>query len=79
MLHGSGYAREMELDATPAIDAAVEPALLAVLDDAGVRTPGSSGYDDAWRRAALHEGVDGDDPPVGYALSPRSTRGATRA
>ena len=79
MLRGSGYAREMELDATPAIDAALEPALLAVLDAAGVRTPGSAGYEDAWRRAALYEGVDGDEPPVGYALLPRSTRGATRA
>ncbi len=38
-----------------------------------------SPYRSAWRLAAAHEAVDGDLDENGYALSPRSTRGATRA
>jgi hypothetical protein len=79
VLPGTGYAREVRLDATPAIDAAAQPALLAALEQAGLGASESSAYDDAWRCAALREGVDDDDPPAGYALSPRSTLGATRA
>jgi hypothetical protein len=37
------------------------------------------GYRSAWRRAAALEAVDGEPDEDGYALSPRSTRGATRA
>jgi hypothetical protein len=74
-----GYPRSLELDAVPALDAAVRRALVAALDDAWASAPGASAYDDAWRRAALSEGVAADDPDAGYALSPRSTRGATRA
>lgn len=33
----------------------------------------------AWRRAAAQEAVDGEPFSDDYALSPRSTRGATRA
>jgi hypothetical protein len=69
----------MELDAAPAIDAAVRQALLAALEDAGVRALRASDYDDAWRLAALREGIGDDDTQDGYAPSPRSTLGATRA
>jgi hypothetical protein len=39
----------------------------------------STTYRSAWRRAAALEAVDGEPDDDGYALSPRSTRGATRA
>jgi hypothetical protein len=32
-----------------------------------------------WRRAAAREAVEGEPEDARYALSPRSTRGATRA
>jgi hypothetical protein len=57
----------------------VRQAILAAFEEAGVRTSGTLVYDDAWRRAALREAVEGDEPELGYALSPRSTLGATRA
>ena len=66
----------------PPVEAALQQAILGVLEEAGVRASSAAGYDQAWRRAALHEGVEGDEgveQPGGYALSPRSTRGATRA
>jgi hypothetical protein len=69
----------VQLDTTPAVDSAVRQALLVALSEAGVGTPCASGYDDAWRQAALREAVEGDEPELGYALSPRSTLGATRA
>ena len=72
----------MKLDATPAIDGAVEQALVGVLGESGVASASSpSLYGDAWRRAGLLEGIEGEESaePFGYALSPRSTRGATRA
>lgn len=69
----------MDLDSTPLLDTAVRQAIFAAFEEAGVRTPGALVYDDAWRRAALREAVEGDEPELGYALSPRSTLGATRA
>jgi hypothetical protein len=36
-------------------------------------------YRSGWRRAAVLEAVKGVSPPGRYALSPRRTRGATRA
>jgi hypothetical protein len=39
---------------------------------------GPSAYDSAWRAAGLREAAELDEPDD-YALSPRSTRGATRA
>jgi hypothetical protein len=69
----------VELDSTPPLDAAVRQALLAAFEEAGVRTPGASVYDDTWRGAARLEAVEGDELETGYALSPRSTLGATRA
>jgi hypothetical protein len=42
--------------------------------------PANVGYSSPWRRAALLEAVDRDScSDERYALSPRSTRGATRA
>lgn len=69
----------MEIRATPAVDAAEQRALLVALERADVRYPGSELYRQAWRRAGLLEAVDDDEQAVGYAPSPRSTRGATRA
>ncbi len=69
----------MELTVVPSVDALLSGALLEAILDAGVVESGSRRYDDAWRQASLLEGVDRDDPEVGYAPSPRSTRGATRA
>jgi hypothetical protein len=64
------------------MDPVVERALIALLEDSGVSARSSSRYGDAWRLAALLEGVDSDERAEryeGYALSPRSTLGATRA
>lgn len=36
-------------------------------------------YRAAWRRAGLYEASAADEADASYALSPRSTRGATRA
>jgi hypothetical protein len=69
----------VDLDSTPPLDAAVRRAIFAAFEEAGVHTSGTLAYDDAWRRAALREAVEGDEPELGYALSPRSTLGATRA
>jgi hypothetical protein len=57
----------------------VRQAIFAAFEEAGVLAPRALAYDDAWRRAALREAVEGDEPELGYALSPRSTLGATRA
>ena len=70
----------MKLDSTPAVDPAVERALLDVLADRGLEA--APAYAAAWRRVALQEGVEreeGSAEAVTYAFSPRSTRGATRA
>jgi hypothetical protein len=69
----------MELDAVPSLDEPTLQALHAALEEAGLHAQRASPYDDAWRRAALHEVAEGDEPAPGYALSPRSTLGATRA
>jgi hypothetical protein len=65
----------VELDVNPPVAADVEQALQAALAE---ERETAHPADSAWRRAALSEAVDrdGDD---GYALSPRNTRGATRA
>jgi hypothetical protein len=57
----------------------VRQALFGVLRETGMDSSRTSGYDDAWRRAALREAFEGDELELGYALSPRSTLGATRA
>ena len=69
----------MEIVVVPPVTAAVLRALAAVLERAGMRASAIHGYETAWRRSALREAVDRGEPDDGYALSPRSTRGATRA
>jgi hypothetical protein len=76
------YARAVEVDAVPALDPPVLRALAVVLEGFGISAPSSSRYDDAWRRAAVLEGVESDESTDGYeayARSPRRTLGATRA
>jgi hypothetical protein len=59
----------------PPLDESVARALAALVRESRATESG----DDAWREAALREGVERADDEPGYALSPRSTRGATRA
>ena len=68
----------MRVDVTPPIDDAERRALVQALELAESRDGAGEPYRQAWRVAALREGVD-DDADVSYAFSPRSTRGATRA
>ena len=68
----------MTLDAEPPLDPAVAKALASLLEDV-VPEPAGQSRDDPWRRAGLTEAVEDLEPPADYALSPRSTRGATRA
>jgi hypothetical protein len=70
----------VRIDVRPALPAEEQAALERALATAGVdldATP--EPYRSAWRRAAAHEAVDGEPDADGYALLPRSTRGATRA
>jgi len=75
---GTSYARAVTLDAEPPLDPAVAKALASLLEDV-VPAPAGLSRDDPWRRAALTEAVEEEELPADYALSPRSTRGATRA
>jgi len=68
----------VEIFVTPAVGSAERRAFLVALERAGVRRPGAP-QDAAWWQAGLREAIEGDDDDVGYAFSPRSTRGATRA
>jgi hypothetical protein len=63
---------------TPPLDETEQRALLAALELAAPAASTDDPYRQPWRVAGLLEGVD-DDADVGYAPSPRSTRGATRA
>jgi hypothetical protein len=63
----------------PSVEDAERRALQAALQAVGASTDGSPRYADSWRHAALHEGVEPDELDADYALSPRRTRGATRA
>ena len=68
----------MRLQVLPAVEPALEDALLTVLREAGV-VADEGPRPGPWRRAALDEAVDLDDDALDYAFSPRRTRGATRA
>jgi hypothetical protein len=69
----------MELDVVPPVPAEQRAALAHALTELGVRLDGQpTGYRSAWRRTAARESTD-NAPTPRYALSPRSTRGATRA
>jgi hypothetical protein len=69
----------VRLSARPPLDTPVEQALVELLRESRGVAPSHAPCTDAWRQAALREGVDASEPEPGYALSPRSTRGATRA
>jgi hypothetical protein len=61
----------------PPLDESVARALVALLRESPAIASAATGG--AWREAALKEGVERSEGEPGYALSPRSTRGATRA
>ena len=63
----------------PPLEEAERRALLVALEQVDLGTRAGELYGDAWRHAALCEAALGDDAETGYAFSPRSTRGATRA
>jgi len=70
----------MVLDVVPSVPPEEEQALAEALARAGVELDGRPMvYGSPWRRAGLVEATGQDDEADGYALSPRSTRGATRA
>jgi hypothetical protein len=90
MVHGAGPARTlaaepMEIWVEPPVAPHEELALRRALGVGGLLVPAASAAArGAWSRAAALEAVDNDpgsrgDAEPGYALSPRSTRGATRA
>jgi hypothetical protein len=76
--HTPLYVDAMPIEVNPSLEDGERRALLAALELVGPRTSADDPYRQAWRTAALREAVD-DEDAVGYALSPRSTRGATRA
>ena len=68
----------MTVDVSPPLERTEREALVAAL--AQLELPRDDDpYRAAWRLAGLHEATDGDAADAGYAFSPRSTRGATRA
>ena len=69
----------MDVDVSPELDPSERRVLLAALERAQLPRLAADRYGVAWRRAALEEGVAGDESSADYALLPRSTRGATRA
>lgn len=69
----------MDIEAVPPVDGPGQRAVIVALERAGVRVKATpAAYASPWRVAALRESAEGEGPE-GYALSPRSTRGATRA
>jgi hypothetical protein len=70
----------MRLELTPDVDGLDDGALRNALAEAGIRTDARRAPAvGAWMRAALREAVENEPVPARQALSPRSTRGATRA
>jgi hypothetical protein len=69
----------VEVEATPPLDDREHRALISALEQFELGICTDEPYRHAWRLAALSEAALGDDVEVGYAFSPRSTRGATRA
>ena len=68
----------MRLRVLPAVEPAVEDALVPALRELGFLAE-EDPQPEPWRRAALDEAVAPDDDALDYAFSPRRTRGATRA
>ena len=74
------YADRVPIEVRPPLSEDARDALERARAEAGASLEGqSAAYRSAWRRAAALEAVDGEPDEDGYALSPRSTRGATRA
>jgi hypothetical protein len=70
----------MPIDVRPPLPDDVRDALERALAEAGAALEQQpAAYRSAWRRVAALEAVDGEPDEDGYAFSPRSTRGATRA
>jgi hypothetical protein len=70
----------MELDVVPPVSREERAVLVDAVARAGLEPDGlPAAYASPWRRAGLAEATGRDDGPDAYALSPRSTRGATRA
>jgi pyrroloquinoline quinone (PQQ) biosynthesis protein C len=69
----------MRVVVDPPVDEPLRQVLAEALRERATHEVRASGYDDAWRRAALQDGVERDEVESSYAPSPRSTRGATRA
>jgi hypothetical protein len=67
----------MDVEVNPPLEDDERRALLVALELVG-RGMSDDPYRQTWRAASLREAVD-DDAEVDYALSPRRTRGATRA
>ena len=69
----------MDIEADPPLGEPGHRALIEALKQAGAQIGGTPpGYGSAWRAAGLREAAEADESED-YALSPRSTRGATRA
>ena len=69
----------MDVKADPPLGEPARRALIEALGRTGTEVEATpSAYGSAWRMAGLREAA-GRDEPEDYALSPRSTRGATRA
>jgi len=70
----------VELEVVPPLSPAEKAVLAEAVRRAASELDGEHDpYATAWRRAGLAEAADGDGEQEGYARSPRSTRGATRA
>lgn len=68
------------LQVVPPLPDREREALASALARAGLPLDGSHpAYASPWRLAGLREAVSAELPRVAYTLSPRSTRGATRA
>ena len=70
----------MRFELTPDLDGLHQAALQRALTEAGIGTDARSRPAvSAWMSTALREAVENEPVPARQALSPRSTRGATRA
>jgi hypothetical protein len=70
----------MRLEVDPPVSSAERAAVVLALVRAGVPLQESpAGYLSRWWWTAAREAVENEPARVRYALSPRSTRGATRA
>jgi hypothetical protein len=70
----------MTLEVSPPVPEAQRLAVTHAMEQAGIRLDGRpEAYASAGWHTAAQESVENAPAPVRYVLSPRSTRGATRA